>query len=66
MKTYLTTQGDMWDSVSHKLYGSEMHVAELIAANPEHVNVSVFGGNVPLRVPEIEPAPKFGLPPWRR
>lgn len=66
-KTYITNQGDMWDGISYKLWGNEYHVAELIEANPRHVETSVFSGGIVLNVPEIaEPALAHGLPPWRR
>lgn len=66
MRTYTTVSGDMWDSISYALYGSEFHISELMEVNRRHINVSVFGGNVKLTAPDIAPRSRLTLPPWRR
>ena len=36
MSNYTTIQGDTWDIISLKQYGSEMYVTNLIEANSKH------------------------------
>ena len=43
MNTYTTIQGDMWDSIAKKVYGTERAMDILMKANPEHLSVAVFG-----------------------
>lgn len=63
--TYTTTQGDTWDSIAFKLWGHETLLAELVAANPEHVDVLVFPASVVLAVPKVAvPQQKLEFPPW--
>lgn len=65
-KTYTTIQGDMWDSIAKKLYGTEKAMNALLCANQRHADTVVFGSGVELVVPEYA-APKTELlPPWRR
>lgn len=66
MKTYTTTQGDMWDIVSYRVYGGdEGYMGDLIAANPEHINTVVFPAGVVLTIPDVTPrASTTNLPPW--
>lgn len=64
MSTYLTTQADTWDSIAYRLYGQERHMHELVAANPEHLDVLVFPAGVELRVPHVQSKAKE-LPPWK-
>ncbi|MDD4599618.1 MAG: tail protein X [Negativicutes bacterium] len=66
MREYITTQGDTWDMISYKVYGSEMHMNTLIDANPEHRETVFFSANVRLKVPEIATPSPTKLPPWKR
>ena len=62
---YVTTQGDTWDAIAFKLLGDETLLDELVAANPEHVNVLIFPASVVLSVPDVTvPDKKMELPPW--
>ena len=64
---YTTVQGDMWDVVSKKVYGSEKYVAQLMQANPQYISTVIFPGGVTLVTPAIDTAATAaGLPPWRR
>ena len=65
MGNYTTIQGDMWDSISFKVYGSEAHTAVLIGANPEHAQTTIFGAGVTLSIPDLPPETSSTLPPWR-
>ncbi|GEN83632.1 membrane protein [Sporosarcina luteola] len=65
--TYATVQGDTWDILSKKVYGSEFHTDMLMKANPDVVDVIMFSSGVLLLVPEIDTVEQFdSLPPWKR
>ena len=36
MNPYRTIQGDMWDGIAFKVYGSEAYMNVLLEANPEY------------------------------
>ncbi len=66
LKTYLTTQGDTWDSIAFKFYGNENYMTELINANTEHLNVVIFPSNIVLNIPEVTAKKSNDLIlPWR-
>lgn len=64
--TYNTIQGDTWDSISYRVYGSEFYTNELFTANPDYQNVAVFDANINLVVPDVDTAINTQLPPWLR
>jgi phage tail protein X len=66
-KTYTTIQGDAWDVISLKMYGTEKQMATLIEANPTHRETVVFSAGVVLTVPTlaISTIPS-SVPPWKR
>ena len=65
-KKYTTIQGDMWDSIAKKLYGTEMAMNVLLEANQQYNSLVVFGVGIVLNVPDYAaPTPDL-LPPWRR
>lgn len=66
MTSYVTIQGDMWDGISYKVYGSEYYMAELIEANPEYREVVIFPANISLTIPDITVPTTQILPPWKR
>lgn len=64
-KTYTTVQGDMWDLISYKVYGSERYVSTLLGANPEYAETVVFPSGAVLACPDVgTPVSRF-LPPWK-
>lgn len=66
MDNYTTIQGDMWDGIAKKLYGTEKAMNVLLEANQQYRSVVIFGAGIVLNVPEYS-APKLDtLPPWRR
>lgn len=65
-KTYTTVQGDMWDSIAYKLYGSESGLNALLEANPAYMDYVVLPGGLTLKVPEYTKPTTNRLPPWRR
>lgn len=64
--TYTTTQGDTWDMISEKLYGTPHRVAELISVNADHSDTLIFNGDIELRIPVIEENTSNTLAPWKR
>ncbi len=65
MKTYTTIQGDMWDSISYKLYGSEKYMGLLMRSNMELLDTFIFGAGTVLSVPELEAETEPDIPAWR-
>lgn len=65
-KTYVTIQGDTWDSIAYKEYGAETGMATLLEANPEVSHLAIFPAGVVLQVPEYDKPQANRLPPWRR
>ncbi len=64
---YVTKSGDTWDVIAKRLYGNEVFMADLMRANPEHMNVVIFPSSVRLVVPEIKTVKTAdNLPPWKR
>lgn len=66
LKQYTTIQGDMWDSIAFKLYGTEKGMNTLLEANQQHADVVIFGASIVLAVPEYNKPKASTLPPWRR
>ena len=69
MKQYQTIQGDMWDSIAKKVYGTEKAMELLMQANPKSLYTAVFGAGAILHLPQFVEHEKKGtesVPPWRR
>ena len=68
MNTYTTIQGDLWDSIAKKVYGTEKAMDTLMKANPEHLNAPVFGAGVKILLPQFtaQQAERAAVPPWRQ
>lgn len=67
LRTYITMQGDAWDTIAYRLWGREFLFQELITANSEHLDVLIFPPGVKLQVPELPDAAvkRLEMPPWR-
>ena len=65
---YETVSGDTWDVISKKVYGKELLMHHLMAANTEHIDVFVFGAGVKLVVPDVDTTETSysTLPPWKQ
>lgn len=65
-KTYTTVQGDTWDIISLKAYGSSSFTNYIFEANPKYKKVMIFGAGSVLTIPDITEAErnKSILPPW--
>lgn len=63
---YTAVQGDTWDSISYRMYGSEYYISNLILINPTYINTVVFEGGEVLYIPELSTQDTTVLPPWRQ
>lgn len=68
MNTYQTVQGDMWDSIAKQAYGTETAMDQLMRANPDLLQVAVFGAGEIILLPQIsaQEAASTAVPPWRK
>lgn len=64
-KTYTTIQGDTWDLIAYKLYGSEKYMKNLIEANCPLLEVLVFSSGTVINVPDIPEDSDEDAPFWR-
>lgn len=66
LRSYITVQGDMWDSIAYKCYGDESGINVLMDANQAYLDTVIFPAGVELKIPEyVKPVTNI-LPPWRR
>ena len=65
MNKYTTIQGDTWDIISEKVYGTPYKIQTLIQANSEYRNVFMFDSNITLNVPDISEEIQDNKIPWR-
>lgn len=66
MKTYTTSQGDMWDMIAHKTLGSISLTDKLMMANRRYLSFYTFPAGIVLTLPEVRSeSPMEGLPPWK-
>lgn len=67
---YVTAQGDTWDLISYRLFGTEHKVAALIEANQQHRKLQLFPSGIRLRIPAAVVSSgkdtSQRLPPWKR
>ncbi|WP_302177274.1 tail protein X [Megamonas funiformis] len=66
MRTYTTIQGDMWDGIAKKIYGTENGINVLLEANLKYRDIIIFSGGILLNIPEYTAPMINNLPPWRR
>jgi len=64
MNSYITNQGDTWDLIAYKLWGSEYLLPLLFESNPKHRHTLFFPGDVVLNVPDIDTAVYTQRPVW--
>lgn len=64
-ETYVTIQGDMWDGIAYKLYGTEAAMNLLLRANPSYADMVIFPSGITLRLPAYTAPRASRLPPWR-
>lgn len=64
MSSYTTIQGDTWDLIAYKLWGSEYLLPLLFEANPKYKDVLIFEGGLLLNVPEVMVEEVTERPEW--
>lgn len=68
MRTIKTIQGDTWDKISLRVYGSENFMDRLIAENMDNRKKTIFNSGDIINVPEIDTEAALvnkNLPPWK-
>lgn len=64
--TYITQQGDTWDMIAFRVYGSEECAGFLMQSNFKHVDTFIFDAGVALQTPDLpEGAAESTMPFWR-
>ena len=65
---YTTKSGDMWDQISHDVYGTSAYISKLIYANPDYADTLIFPAGVQLEIPSLKASDVDAsfVPPWRR
>lgn len=68
MATYTTQQGDMWDEISYKVYGSSAYTARLMQSNAQHLGIFIFQSGIVLQIPPLDETSVSisSFPPWRQ
>ena len=67
MSTYVTKQGDMWDSIAYSQLGNVKYTDALMDANNKYLKVLIFSSGIELLLPDIsETVTETDLPPWKR
>lgn len=65
-QTYTTQQGDAWDLIAYRVYGSESYTGWLMQHNFAYLDTMIFGAGVVLQTPELPAEQQTSdLPPWR-
>lgn len=66
MDTYITVQGDTWDLISYKVYGTSKHIGVLMQNNFNLLDTFMFSAGVEVNVPELNNEDSEDLPDWRK
>lgn len=64
MDKYTTIQGDTWDLIAYKIWGSEYLLPLLFEVNQKYRDVVIFSGAVDLAVPKIDTSIYTARPNW--
>lgn len=62
---YKTKQGECWDEVAKKVYGSEKYTGYLMQNNLPLLDITVFSAGTEVKTPAL-PADETNIPLWRR
>ncbi|MGB8452726.1 MAG: tail protein X [Anaerocolumna sp.] len=66
MNTYITVQGDTWDLISYKAYGTSKHIGLLMQNNYNLLDTFIFSAGIEVIVPELTEEETGDLPDWRK
>ena len=64
MNSYTAIQGDTWDLIAYRVWGSEYLLPRLLEVNPNFRDIIVFSGGEKLNVPEVDTAIYTERPAW--
>ena len=66
--SYITKDGDRWDSISYKFYDNPNLYEEIIKANPTVLNDPVIESGIKLKIPVLDTSQtiQFELTPWKK
>jgi len=64
MSSYTTIQGDTWDLIAYRLWGSEYLLPLLLEVNRKHRDVIIFEGGIVLNVPDVNTTIRAARPAW--
>ena len=66
--TYETSQGDTWDLIAYRKLGACSRMKELMNANYEYRDYTVFPAGITLALPDVDEAEAacLDLPPWKQ
>lgn len=62
---YETKQGECWDEVAKKVYGSEKYTGYLMQNNLPLLDIAVFSAGTVVNTPDL-PADETDIPIWRK
>ena len=62
---YKTKQGECWDEVAKKVYGSEKYTGYLMQNNLPLLDIAVFSAGTVVNTPDL-PADETDIGIWRR
>lgn len=66
MDIYVTVQGDTWDLISYKVYGSSKHVGFLMENNYPLLDIFIFSAGTEVSIPELPEEESEDVPEWRK
>lgn len=62
---YTTIQGDTWDAIAYKIFGSEKYMKNLMEANWPLLEVLIFSAGTEINVPDLPEDSEEDAPFWR-
>lgn len=66
MRTYTTSQGDMWDGIAYEQLGDVSYTDALMNLNQAYREYYTLPAGLVLVLPEPVTPPPSSLPPWKR
>lgn len=66
MSTYITVQGDTWDMISFKVYGTSKYIGLLMESNYNLLDIFKFSACIEINVPELPEEEEADIPEWRK
>jgi len=66
MREYVTSQGDMWDSIAFTQLGDCAYTDRLMNLNQQYLGLYIFPAGIALTLPDTAPETADTLPPWKR